>query len=41
LYPQGEFAMEAFLVLVILVFGKKTKVLLCLRIEKENKVKRR
>jgi len=33
--------MEAFLVLVVLVFGKETKILLCLRIEKENKVKRR
>ena len=31
---------EAFLVLVVLVSGKEIKVLLCLRIEKENKVKK-
>ena len=40
-YPQGGFAMEAFLVLIVLVFEKKTKVLLCLRIGKENNAKRR
>ena len=33
--------MEAFLVLVVLVFGKKMKVLLFLRIEKRKKVKKR
>ena len=32
--------MEAFLVLIVLVFGKEMKVLLCSRIEKENKVKK-
>jgi len=32
--------MEAFLVLVVLVFGKEMKVFLCSRIEKNN-VKRR
>ena len=39
-YPQGGLAMEAFLDLVVLIFGKKMKVLLCLRIGKENKVKK-
>ena len=34
------FAMEAFLVLVVLIFEKKTKVLLCSKIKKENKVKK-
>ena len=40
-YPQEGLAMETFLVHVVLVFGKETKVLLCLRIEKENKVKKK
>jgi len=38
-YLQGGYAMEAFLVLVVLIFGKEMKVLLCSRIEKEIKVK--
>ena len=39
-YPQGGLAMEAFTVFMLKFLRKKMKVLLYLKIEKQNKVER-